>query len=70
MSAAHTPTVYDVDTCGTERVRAPFRVRAELRHAPPPHGGWREPKAITSDSVQLENYRMTTVVCRPVGSPT
>ena len=62
-------TIYDVDTHGCERVLAPFHVRNELRHAPPPHpkyGGWREPIACTSDSVELEGYRMTTVVARPI----
>ena len=65
-------TVYDVDTHGCELVRAPFRVRSELRHAPPAHpdyGRWREPKACTSDSVALEDFRMTTVVARPVKAP-
>ena len=66
MSAA---TVYDVDTYGCEELHAPFRVRTELRHAPPAHpeyGRWREPIACTSDSVELESYRMTTVVARPI----
>lgn len=66
MSATNTVTMYDIDTHGCELVRAPFRVRAELRHAPPPHQcGWREPAAFTSDSVQLESFRATTVVSRP-----
>jgi hypothetical protein len=67
--SAHMPTIYDVDTHGCERVRAPFRVRTELRHAPPPlQCGWREPAACTSDSVQLDSFRMTTVVSRPVAA--
>ena len=61
-------TIYDVDTYGCELVRAPFRVRAELRR-PPPCDGWREPKACSSDSVELESFRMTTVVARPVQAP-
>ena len=66
-----TRTQYDVDTHGCERVLAPFRVRNELRHAPPAHpeyGGWREPIACTSDSVELEDYRRTTVVARPINA--
>lgn len=66
----NTATIYDVDTHGNALVRAPFRVRSELRHAPPPHqNGWRQPAACTSDSVQLDDYRMTTVVARPIGAP-
>ena len=64
-------TIYDVDTRGNELVRAPFRVRTELRHAPPPlQSGWREPAACTSDCVQLETFRDTTVVGRAIGAPT
>ena len=69
---ARVDTIYDRDVdrsdCGL--VSAPFRVRTELRHAPPPiQTGWREPAACTSDSVQLDDYRMTTVVERPIGAP-
>lgn len=68
-----TTTVYDrdVDLSAAGLVRAPFRVRTELRHAPPPHadyGGWREPAACTSTSVALETFRDTTVVGRAVKS--
>lgn len=63
--SGHVPTLYDVDTHGCELVRAPFRVRTELRYSMPPHQcGWREPAACTSDSVQLENFRTTTTVAR------
>lgn len=69
--SAHVATLYDVDTHGCERVRAPFRVRTELRHAPPPHQqGWREPAACVCSSVTLENFRATTVVCRPINERT
>ncbi len=68
MSTALT-TIYDVDFHGCELVRAPFRVRSELRHAPPPHQcGWREPLACTSDSVQLDDFRITTTVARHAGT--
>lgn len=66
-------TIYDVDTYGCEEVLAPFRVRNELRvstdlRRPPPCGGWHEPIACTSDSLELEDYRMTTVVARPINT--
>lgn len=64
-----TNTIYDVDTHGCELVRAPFRVRTELRHAPPAHqAGWREPAACTTNSVQLDTFRNTTVVGRAVSA--
>ena len=62
-------TVYDVDTYGCEELHAPFRLRIELRHKPPDHpeyGRWREPIACTSDSVELESFRLTTVVARAI----
>lgn len=61
-------TCYDVDTYGSELVHAPFRVRNELRHAPPhaEYARWREPRACTSDNVELETYRTTSVVSRPL----
>lgn len=66
---ARTQFDVDVDYSDAGLVRAPFRVRTELRHAPPAHpeyGRWREPKACTSDSVSLETFRATTVVGRPI----
>ena len=64
-----TPTQYDVEAHGCERLLAPFRVSTELRYAPPDHpeyGRWREPIACTSDCVELESFCTTTVVARPI----
>lgn len=70
--SARIDTIYDRDVdrsdCGL--VSAPLRVRSELRHAAPRlnwrlKNKWHEPAACTSDNVQLETFRATTVVCRP-----
>lgn len=69
--SARTVYDHDVDLSDTGLVLAPFRVRTELRHAPPPHQWltrWREPTACTSDNIQLDNFRASTVVGRPINA--
>lgn len=61
-------TVYDRDVDLTDAclVRAPFRVRSELRSSPQPGQPFTAPVACTSDSIALGDFAGSYAVCQPV----
>lgn len=63
-------TLYDrdVDTSDSGIVRAPFRVRAELRSAPRRGASFSAPTPCNSDSVALDNFEGSFAVVQPVGA--
>lgn len=63
-------TVYDldVDTSESGLVRAPFRVRNELRSAPQPGQPFEWPTPCTSDCIVLGSFDGSFAVVQPIGA--
>lgn len=59
----------DVDLTDAGLVRAPFRVRSELRSAPQPGKPFTAPVACTSDNLQLGDFAGSFAIVQPVKGP-